>query len=97
MSSVSAEPPKAAPAHTHADASSHADCAACLVPLPNNRSSKIAWTVAGVAVALLVIVFFLGVGSRPSTLLAGGGLGLAVLLICPLTMGGMMWFMSRKH
>lgn len=82
-------------AHTHADG---ATCAHCLVPPPTNRSAKIAWTVAGIAVALLLVVFFLGASSTGGTLLAGaGGLGLLALLACPLTMGAMMWFMMKKQ
>ena len=80
--------------HAHADGST---CEHCLVPPPSNRSAKIAWTVAGIAILLLLIVFFLGVGSTPSTILAAGGFGLAGVLLCPLVMGGMMWFMMRKN
>lgn len=81
-------------AHTHADG---ATCEHCLVPPPTNRSAKIAWTVAGIAVALLLIVFFMGANSAGGTLLAGaGGLSLLALLACPLTMGAMMWFMMKK-
>lgn len=86
--------PNPAP-HTHADGST---CAHCLVPPPTNRSAKIAWTVAGVAVALLLIVFFMGANSAGGTLLAGaGGLGLLALLACPLMMGAMMWSMTKKQ
>ena len=81
-------------AHTHADGST---CPQCVVPPPGNRSAKIAWTVAAIAILLLIAVFFLGVGSTPSTLLAAGGFGLAGVLLCPLVMGGMMWFMMRKN
>lgn len=81
--------------HTQIDG---ATCAHCIVPAPTSRSAKIAWTVAGIAVALLLVVFFMGAGSTGGTLLAGaGGLGLLVLLACPLTMGAMMWFMMRKQ
>lgn len=73
-----------------------ATCDHCLVPAPTNRSAKIAWIVAGVAVTLLIVVFFLGVGSTPSTLVAASGFGLVGVLLCPLVMGGMMWFMMRK-
>ena len=86
--------PKHAP-QTHADGTT---CEDCLVPAPTNRSARIAWTVAAVAVALLIVVFFLGVGSAPSTFLAAGGFGLLGLLLCPVLMGGMMWMMMRnKH
>lgn len=81
-------------AHTHADG---ATCDQCLVPAPTNRSAKIAWTVAAIAIALLIVVFFLGVGSWPSTLVAAGGFGLLGALLCPVVMGGMMWFMMRKN
>lgn len=88
-------PPTHAP-HTHANGET---CAHCLVPPPANRSAKIAWIVAGTAVALLLAVFFLGgSGSRSGTTLAGvGGIGLLALLACPLTMGAMMWYMSKKQ
>lgn len=91
--------PPVAPAphegHTHAEG---ATCQHCLVPPPADRSAKIAWTVAGVAVALLLAVFFLG-GSRTGagTAVAGfGGITLLALLACPLMMGAMMWYMSKK-
>lgn len=89
------------PSTTAHEARSHDDaatCQHCLVPPPTNRSAKVAWTVAGVAVALLLAVFFLG----GSTTLAGtsvagvGGLTLLALLACPLMMGAMMWFMNKK-
>lgn len=88
--------------HATHEAKTHADgttCEHCLVPPPRDRSAKIAWTVAGIAVALLLVVFFLGAANtRSGTLLAGaGGLGLLALLACPLTMGAMMWFMMRKQ
>lgn len=81
------------------DAPTHpANCQHCLVPPPAERSAKIAWTVAGVAVAILLAVFFLGANSAGGTLLAGaGGLSLLALLACPLTMGAMMWSMMRKR
>lgn len=78
---------------THPD---NATCEHCLVPAPTNRSAKIAWTVASIAIALLILVFFLGVGSNPSTLLAAGGFGLLGMILCPIVMGGMMWVMMRK-
>lgn len=87
---------------TH-EADKHANgatCQHCLVPPPTNRSAKIAWIVAGVAIALLLAVFFIGgAGSSGGTLLAGaGGITLLALLACPLTMGAMMWYMNRnKH
>lgn len=86
------------PATMH-DRSKHADnatCEHCVVPAPTNRSARIAWTVAGLAIALLIVVFFLGIGSNPSTLLAAGGFGLLGMLLCPIIMGGMMWVMMRK-
>ncbi len=94
MTEPASTPPKHDP-HTHLDG---ATCAHCIVPPPTNRSAKIAWTVAGIAVALLLIVFFMGANSTGGTLLAGaGGLGLLALLACPLTMGAMMWFMMKKQ
>lgn len=52
---------------------------------------------AGVALALLSVVFLASAGSLPATLAAGGGLLLVGTLLCPLVMGGMMWMMMRKH
>jgi predicted phage tail protein len=78
---------------THVDRSV---CDHCLVPAPTDRSAKVAWTVAAIAVGLLIVVFFLGVGSAPGTLVAGSGFALVGMLLCPLVMGGMMWMMMRK-
>lgn len=95
-SRMTSHPPNQAHApHSHANGES---CPHCLVPPPANRSAKFAWTVAGIAVALLLAVFFLG-GARSAggTFLAGAsGLTLLAVLACPLGMGAMMWFM-RKH
>lgn len=81
--------------HTHA-AGQHA-CEHCLVPPPQNRSAKIAWGVAAIASGLLVLVFLSGIGSTTSTFLASGGVILLATLLCPIVMGGMMWFMMRKN
>ena len=86
--------PPTHPSGQHADGTT---CEHCLVPAPRNRSAMIAWIVAGVAVALLIVVYFLGIGSSRGTFVAASGFGLAGLLICPLAMGVMMWFMMRKH
>lgn len=87
--------------HDHHDRRTHADgttCEHCIMPSPTNRSEKIAWTVAGIAVAILLAVFFMGAGSTGGTLLAGGsGLVLLALLACPLMMGAMMWMMREQH
>lgn len=89
---TTSNPPKHDPAQ-HTDG---AHCEHCLVPAPTNRSALIAWIVAGIAVTLLIIVYFLGIGSTRGTLVAGAGFALAGMLLCPLVMGGMMWLMMRK-
>lgn len=86
-------PDKHAPS-THADG---ATCEHCIMPAPTNKSATIAWIVAGIATTLLIIVYFLGVGTRGGTIVAGTGFVLLGVLLCPLMMGGMMWFMMRKH
>ncbi len=85
--------PDPTPPHTD----THDDCAACLVRPGRSRSEAIAWVIALLAVGLLVAVFFLGVGTSASTLLASGGFLLLATLLCPIVMGGMMWMMMRKH
>ncbi|HET6399715.1 MAG TPA: hypothetical protein VFH47_09205 [Candidatus Thermoplasmatota archaeon] len=54
-----------------------------------------AWIVAAVAVAFALIVFF----SRSGWGIAAGYGSFALLgvLVCPLVMGAMMFFMMRKH
>lgn len=73
-----------------------ADCPQCLANPSRPGSAKVAWTIAVIAVLLLVGVFFYGASSRTGTLFAGGGLVLVALLACPLIMGGMMLMMGRK-
>lgn len=87
MEKAAHEPPRA---DAHGDACGH-----CLVDPKRNKSSKVAWIVASVAVALALLVFFSKAGGLGS---AVGGYGSAVLLgtlVCPLTMGAMMFFMMR--
>ena len=73
------------------------DCPHCLADPRRSRSELVAWCVAAVAVVLLAVVFFYGLGSAPATWAAAGGFGLVGVLLCPLVMGGMMWMMMRKH
>ena len=82
------------PPHEHTGPAD-VDCPGCLVKPKMARSAKYAWTVAGIAVTLLVIVLFLGLQSRGGIFVAGGGLFLIMMLACPLMMGGMMWMMMR--
>jgi len=51
----------------------------------------------GAGRVLLLSVLLLGVGSSGGNLLAFASLPLLGLLLCPLTMGAMMWLMMRKH
>lgn len=73
-----------------------ADCPACLVKPGASKSAKVAWGVAIMALLLLAGVLFWGPGSTGGKLAGGGGLLLLGALICPLVMGGMMFFMMRK-
>lgn len=73
------------------------DCPHCLMKPGAAGSAKVAWTIAVIAVLLLVGVFFYGVGSTGGNLLGVGGLALLAILACPLLMGGMMWFMMRHQ
>lgn len=59
-------------------------------------SAKIAWAVAAVAVALLLMVVFLKLGPTGNLAAGFGGVALLGLIACPLIMGGMMWMMMRK-
>lgn len=72
------------------------DCPACLVKPNASKSARVAWAVAVTALLLLVAVLFLRPGSTGGTLAGAGGLILLGTLLCPLVMGGMMWFMMRK-
>ena len=80
----------------HAHTTPQDGCPDCLISPTRSRSELIAWSVAGVAVLLLIAVFFLGVGSNASTWIAAGGFGFLGLLLCPIVMGGMMWMMMKK-
>ncbi|MHB1260452.1 MAG: hypothetical protein ACYC2H_01925 [Thermoplasmatota archaeon] len=62
-----------------------------------NRSSLVAWIVAGVAVVFALVVFFARSGSWGSNLAGGGSLALLAILACPLMMGAMMLMMRRGH
>lgn len=73
-----------------------ADCPACLVKPGASSSSKVAWGVAVVALLLLAGVLFFGANSTGGAVLGAGGLVLLAVLICPLAMGAMMFFMMRK-
>jgi predicted phage tail protein len=90
MPTEATQPPAA---HAHGTP----DCPHCLVRPGGSGSAKVAWTIAIIAVILLVGVFFYGVGSTGGTLLGFGGLALLAILACPLVMGGMMWFMMRHQ
>lgn len=84
--------------HTH-PTSSHqqmADCPACLVKPGASKSSRVAWGVAVVALLLLATVLLLRPGSIGGSFAGAGGLILLGVLICPLTMGAMMFLMMRK-
>lgn len=83
------------PPHEHGHAA-QADCPQCLASPNRPGSAKVAWTVAAIAVLLLVGVFFYGASSRGGLILGAGGLGLLAIIACPLVMGGMMWMMMRK-
>ena len=72
------------------------DCPGCLVSPGKSKSSLVAWSVAVVALVLAAYLYFTRSGS--GTALAGGGsLFLLGALLCPVSMGLMMYFMSRKH
>lgn len=88
---------EAAP-HTHPTPGSQpmADCPACLVKPGTSQSSKVAWGVAVAALLLLAVVLLLGPGSLGGSLAGLGGLVLLGALLCPLTMGAMMFLMMRK-
>lgn len=79
----------------HKHAHPHRDCPACLVPQKWTRGAKFAWTIAGVALVLLAIVFFAGIGSPGATWAGLGGVTILALVACPLMMGLMMWMMTR--
>lgn len=79
--------------HSHAPGET---CEHCLVAPPKSKSALAAWIIAGISTTLLILVYFTGIGTSRGTLLASGGFALAGVLICPLVMGGMMWFMMRR-
>lgn len=81
--------------HEHG-AHQHADCPQCLMS-PTRPGTKLPWAIAAIAVALLLGVLFLGVGSAGATTLSFAAIPLLGVLVCPLVMGGMMWVMMRKH
>lgn len=74
-----------------------AGCPECMASMHRTKSAKIAWTVAAVAVLLLVGVFFYGASSRPGLALGAGGFALLAIIACPIMMGLMMWMMMRHH
>jgi hypothetical protein len=82
-------------AHQHEEGDRAAHCQHCLVHPSRSQSSLVAWIVAAVAVAFALIVFF----SRSGWGIAAGYGSFALLgvLVCPLVMGAMMFFMMRKH
>ncbi|MFA5943549.1 MAG: hypothetical protein WC876_03680 [Candidatus Thermoplasmatota archaeon] len=71
-------------------------CSHCLVDPKRNKSSLVAWIVAGVAVAFALAVYFTKAGSFGNNLAGGGSIALLAILVCPLMMGVMMFFMMRK-
>ena len=62
-----------------------------------NRSSLVAWTVAGVAVVFAIVVFVSRSGSTGSVIGGYGALGLLAILACPVMMGAMMLMMRKNH
>lgn len=79
-----------------AQAHEHASCPHCLVNPKQSRSSLVAWIVAAAAVGFALLVWFSKSGSLAES--AGGfaSLSLLALLLCPLVMGAMMFFMMRR-
>ena len=80
--------------HEHANGTR---CAHCLVDPQRSKSSLVAWIVAAVAVVFALVVFFSRAGSAGSNVAGFGSLALLSVLVCPLVMGAMMFFMMRKH
>ena len=91
MSESKANPAHGEPGH---DAGS---CQHCLVDPKRNKSSLVAWIVAGVAVVFALVVYFSRAGSLGSNLAGGGSLALFAVLACPLMMGAMMLMMRKHH
>ncbi|MGH2625661.1 MAG: hypothetical protein ACRDHY_03295 [Anaerolineales bacterium] len=80
--------------HSHGNAEA---CPHCLADPRRPGSAKVAWAIAGIAVAALLVVLFLGIGSSGGNIVAFTALPLLAVLACPLVMGGMMWMMMRKQ
>ncbi len=72
-------------------------CGHCVVDPKRNKSSLVAWIVAGVAVVFAIVVYFSRAGSLGSNLAGGGSLALLAVLACPLIMGAMMFMMGKRH
>lgn len=72
------------------------DCPHCLVNPSRPGSAKVAWGIAIAALIALVVVVFFRIGPTGNLLVGGGSLFLLAVLLCPLTMGAMMFFMMRK-
>ncbi|MEK6986238.1 MAG: hypothetical protein AABX89_07640 [Candidatus Thermoplasmatota archaeon] len=68
-----------------------------MVDPKRNKSSLVAWIVAGVAVVFAIVVYFSRAGSLGSNLAGGGSLALLAVLACPLIMGAMMFMMGKRH
>lgn len=87
MSSTDAPAP-----HAH----EHESCPNCLINPSRSRSSLVAWIVAAAAVGFALLVWFSRSGSLAANAGGFGALSLMAILVCPLVMGAMMFFMMRK-